>query len=302
MEYTRHSISLPDPQGKGSHEIVFYDWGSTDSTNIVFCVHGLTRNAHDFDLLAPALAQRGYRVFALSMAGRGESAQLTDALGYNYATYVTDCIAIMKNFHIRSVDWVGTSMGGIIGMMMASLHPGTIRKLVLNDVGTFLSKEALGRIYKYVADLPTSFANRAAAEAYVRINFAPWGITDEAHWQHLIASSIAENTDGTWRYLCDPRIVEPLKLVSQNFTQVDDVNLADIWDKIKIPTYIIRGETSDILQSETVSAMRRTNTRAESVVIPAVGHAPALMSPEQISLVTNWLSRDYGMSVAAVGM
>lgn len=301
MEYTRHSISLPNLHNKGTHDIVFYDWGSPDAARTAFCVHGLTRNAHDFDFLAPSLVQRGYRVFALSMPGRGESPNLENPMAYNYATYVADCVAVMSNFHMRAVDWVGTSMGGIIGMMVAAYHPDRIRRMVLNDVGTFLSKESLGRIYKYVNELPTSFPDRAIAEAYVRTNFQPWGITEEVHWQHLINHSLAQNADGTWRYLCDPRIAEPLKAASGNFTKVEDVNLAEVWDKVRVPTLIIRGETSDILQEETVSAMRRLNIRADAVTIPNVGHAPALMNSEQIALVTNWLARDFG-SIAAAGM
>lgn len=301
MDYTRHSISLPNLHDKGTHELVFYDWGSPEAKRTAFCVHGLTRNARDFDFLAPALVQRGYRVFALSMSGRGESPYLENPMAYNYATYVADCVAVMSNFHMRSVDWVGTSMGGIIGMMVAAYHPDRIRRLVLNDVGTFLSKEALGRIYKYVGEMPTVFPDRAAAEAYVRVNFAPWGITDEVHWQHLIAHSVAQNADGSWRYLCDPRIAEPLRAASGNFTQVEDVNLAEVWDKVRVPAYIIRGETSDILQEETVSAMRRINMRAETITIPAVGHAPALMDSQQIGLVANWLARDFS-TIAAAGM
>ncbi|MBN8543245.1 MAG: alpha/beta hydrolase [Alphaproteobacteria bacterium] len=301
MSFTRHSISLPNLHDEGRHEIVFYDWGNTDSKNVAFCVHGLTRNARDFDFLAPALVSRGYRVMALSMAGRGESALLENPMAYNYATYVADCIAVMSNFHMRSVDWVGTSMGGIIGMMVAAFHPDRVRKLVLNDVGSFLSKEALGRIYKYVSEMPVHFADRAAGEAYIRTNFAPWGITEEAHWQHLINHSISQNADGTWRYLCDPRIAEPLRVASGNFTKVEDVNLAEVWDKVNVPTYIIRGATSDILQEDTVSAMRRIHLRADTVTIPNVGHAPALMNHEQISLITDWLTRD-ALSIAAAGM
>jgi pimeloyl-ACP methyl ester carboxylesterase len=301
MDYTRHSISLPNLHDTDKHEIVFYDWGTPEAKKVAFCVHGLTRNARDFDFLAPALVARGYRVFTLSMAGRGESAPLQNPMAYNYATYTADCIAIMSNFHVRSVDWVGTSMGGIIGMMVAAFHPDRIRKLVLNDVGTFLSKEALGRIYQYVGEMKTNFASRAEAEAYVRTNFMPWGITDEAHWQHLITHSITENPDGSWRYLCDPRIAEPLRAASGNFTQVEDINLAEIWEKVKAPTYIIRGATSDILQEETVSAMRRIHLRADAVTIPNVGHAPALMNAEQIGLITNWLTRDLS-TIAAAGM
>src|ERR1700761_1640671 len=118
MQPIRHSIRVKNTGSEGTHEIVFYDYGDANSQRVVVCVHGLTRNAHDFDILAEALAKTGRRVLTINMAGRGESAWLADPMGYNYATYVADCIAVLDNFHIREVEWVGTSMGGIIGMMV----------------------------------------------------------------------------------------------------------------------------------------------------------------------------------------
>lgn len=269
----------------------------------VVCVHGLTRNARDFDLLAETLAREGNRrVLALSMAGRGESDRFADPMHYHYGSYVQDCLAVLDNFHLRQVEWVGTSMGGIIGMMIAASYPGRVKKLVLNDIGSFLGKSALERIYKYVCALPEVFSSRAAAEHYLRENFASWGITDESIWQRLFITSFDERPDGTFRYLCDPKIAVPLAAVSDNFTRVEDVNLAEIYEKISIPTLIIRGETSDILSPETVRAMLGSNLKAESVTIPGVGHAPALMEAPQIRIVANWLLRDAVSRIAAAGI
>ena len=277
--------------GVEAHEIAFYDWGPVDAVIPVICVHGLTRNGRDFDWLASALAAQGRRVIAISMAGRGESARLTDSMSYHYATYVADCLSIMDNFHWRSVDWIGTSMGGIIGMTIASLQRDRIRKLVLNDIGAILKKPALERIFANVRAVPASFANRTEAEAYIRTAYAPFGLNSEEQWQNFFAISL-EEVGGTLRLACDPRIIDPIARDTKNFTEIADVNLFEIWKKIKIPTLILRGAQSDILDVETVTAMRDTNLQASLTTIPDVGHAPALMETSQIRIISDWLAGD----------
>lgn len=291
MEPRRHILQLPNLGADGKHEIAFFDWGPEDSDSVVVCVHGLTRNAHDFDALAASLAAQGKRVLAIDMAGRGQSAWLADPMQYNYATYVADCLGVLNNFHIRSVDWVGTSMGGIIGMMIAAYHPARIRKLVLNDVGTFLGKAALGRIYDYVRSMPKNFPSRDAADAYLKEIFQPFGITNAGQWARFAEHSL-RNEDGEIRLACDPAIAVPLAAASDNFTTIDDVNLSELWEKIDIPVLILRGALSDVLDAETVSAMRAKHTKAEAITIEGVGHAPALTSDEQIRLINQWLVRD----------
>lgn len=290
MNYRRHSIQSKNIDGSGTHELVFYDFGDVDALQVTVCAHGLTRNAHDFDLLATELASRKRRVFTLNMAGRGESEWLKNPDLYNYATYVTDCIAILDNFHLRKVEWVGTSMGGIIGMMIAASQEDRIRRMVLNDVGTFLSKDALARIYGYVRQLPASFASREEAEIYLERIFEPFGITDPMLWQQFVDHSLITKNNAL-HYACDPAIIEPVRRDTKEFTEIADVNLAEMWEKIYIPTLILRGALSDVLDEPTVSAMRSTNTKAEAVSIPHVGHAPALMDRGQIALVADWLDR-----------
>jgi pimeloyl-ACP methyl ester carboxylesterase len=300
MERRSHSLAVPNLIGApGKHELVFYDYGDVNAARTAICVHGLTRNAHDFDLLAEALVAQGRRVFTLNMAGRGESPWLADPTGYNYVSYVADCLAIMDNFHLRGVEWVGTSMGGIIGMMLEAMNPGRIRKLILNDIGIHLSAAAWRRIIDYVSTMPKQFADRAEASAYLHTIYEPFGITDHADWEKFVDASLITDAGGTLRYACDPAIIEPIRVATKNFTELHDINLADVWDKIDIPTYILHGADSDVLTAETVKAMRSTNTRAESVTIQGVGHAPALMSPEQIALVINWLTRPTTAMLAA---
>jgi pimeloyl-ACP methyl ester carboxylesterase len=289
MQPVLHTIQVPNTMaGQGTHELAFYDWGDPLASHTVVCVHGLTRNGRDFDLLGQELAKRGRRVLALSMAGRGESEWLADTADYNYYSYAQDCLKILDNFHLRQVDWVGTSMGGIIGMLIASQSENRIRKLVVNDIGTLLKKEALARIYTYVQSIPPSFPDRAAADAYLRDVFAPFGICDLPVWQDFVSSSLLPAADGV-KLAVDPRILEPLRTETHNFTVIEDVNIAELWGKIDIPALILRGEQSDILDAETVSAMRATNPRAEARLIKDVGHAPSLMVPEQIAMVADWL-------------
>lgn len=292
MEPRRHSLAVPNTFGaEGKHELVFHDWGDVNATGIVVCVHGLTRNARDFDFLAATLAGHGRRVFTLSMAGRGESEWLKDPVDYNYASYVADCLAVLDNFHLRTVDWVGTSMGGIIGMIIAAKNPARIRKLVMNDVGMKLPKEALKRIYDYVHGMPRRFATRIEADAYLREVFAPFNITDPDLWMRFVDTSLLPlpHAEGGFKLACDPNILEPLRAATKNFTDVADISMADIWEEVKQPTLILHGEQSDVLTAETVRAMKATHPRAESVTVPNVGHAPALMTDDQISLVVNWL-------------
>jgi pimeloyl-ACP methyl ester carboxylesterase len=299
MQPTTHILPVANSVGeKGTHRLAVYDWGNPDAQRVAVCVHGLTRNARDFDILASQLAATGRRVLAISMAGRGESDWLVDPMGYNYASYVADCLAVMDNFHIREVEWIGTSMGGIIGMMIAASNPRRIKKLVMNDIGANLSKAALTRIYEYVRSMPAAFATREEADQYLREIFKPWNLRDETLWQRFVETSLLTR-DGQLRYACDPAIAVPLAAGSKNFTEVADVNLSPIWKEIQTPTLIIRGEQSDILSEETVKAMRSTNLNAEGITYPDVGHAPPLMTDADTRPILNWLERTLSGMMAA---
>ncbi len=300
MTPRRHTLPVPNFNADGKHELVFYDYGDVNAPRTAICVHGLTRNANDFDALAQALAANGRRVFTLNMPGRGESEWLKDTNGYNYAAYVADCLAFMDNFHLRKVEWIGTSMGGIIGMMLAAQQPDRIRRLMLNDVGTFLSSGAFARILDYVKTMPSQFASRADADAYLKKAFAPFGITDPAEWERFVDASLITVADGTLRYACDPAIIEPLRIGTKDFTEIPDINLALFWEKLDLPTLILHGADSDILSVDTIRTMKLTNPYAESITLPGIGHAPSLMNSQQISLVVNWLNRaGAGIALAA---
>lgn len=284
---TQHYFESKNLEGSGTHRISFLDWGDATSDQVVVCVHGLTRNAHDFDFLAQQLARR-CRVLAIDMAGRGDSAWLENPSFYTYATYMADCLAILDNFHLRCVDWVGTSLGGLVGMMIAAMHPGRIRRLVLNDIGAFIPAAGLRRIFEYVSSTPISFATHQEAQDRLRKAMASFGV-QENEWPHVLAHSIKPKENGGFRFNFDPAILAPLRTETHHFSDVTDVDLSELWERVDIPAFILRGSESDILLPETVLAMRTKNLKCQSIEVPGVGHAPTLMSKPQIDPIISFL-------------
>jgi pimeloyl-ACP methyl ester carboxylesterase len=282
IDYKSGVFDAPNLEGpEGTHRISWLEWGDP-STATIICVHGLTRNAHDFDFLARALAEN-YRVIAPDMAGRGDSEYLSHTANYNYASYMTDCIGLLDHLGLESVDWIGTSMGGIIGIMIAALHPGRIKRLVLNDIGSFIPKAGLERIVAYVGDTPESFPTREAAEAHLRRIFISFGVRQEAHWEHLFRHSIKER-GGVFTFAFDPHILDPIR-----DAPIQDIDLSELWDGVTIPALILRGEESDILTDTTAQKMIVGRQNASIHAFPGIGHAPTLLEDEQITVVKNWL-------------
>lgn len=269
----------------GFHTMAYREWGAPDVDRVVVCVHGLTRNGRDFDALAAALAGSGCRVVCPDVVGRGDSDWLGDPAGYGFPQYLADMTVLLARLDAEAVDWVGTSMGGLIGMMLAAQPGSPLRRLVLNDVGPFLPKAALERIAGYVGQDPR-FPDLDAAETYIRDIHAGFGALADPEWRHLTETSVAaaEAGDGTLRLRYDPGI-------GANFRArpVEDVDLWPIWDRITVPTLALRGAESDLLLPETAAEMARRGPRAELAEIAGCGHAPALMDPDQIALVRDWL-------------
>ncbi len=279
----------------GFHTMAYREWGAPDAARVVICVHGLTRTGRDFDSLAAALAEAGCRVVCPDVVGRGDSGWLADPAGYGFPQYLADMTVLLARLEAETVDWVGTSMGGLIGMMMAA-QPGTpragtpVRRLVLNDVGPFLPKAALARIAGYVGHDPR-FADLAAAEAYVRDVHAGFGALADHEWRHLAETSVVAaegegEEDGALRLRYDPGIGAGFRA-----RPVEDVDLWAVWDRIVAPSLVLRGANSGLLLPETAAEMTRRGPRAELVEIADCGHAPALMEPGQIALVRDWLIR-----------
>jgi pimeloyl-ACP methyl ester carboxylesterase len=267
---------------RGFYRMAYWEWPGPASGRTIICVHGLTRNGRDFDPLAAALAAQG-RVICPDMPGRGKSDWLDAADSYVYPTYLGAAAALLGRLDVAEVDWVGTSMGGIMGMMLAAL-PGTpIRRLVLNDIGPFIPATGLRRLGTYVGADP-GFADLAALEADLRRIAATFGPLSAEDWRHLATISARQKPDGSLGYAYDPRIGDAFRQ-----GEPTDIDLWATWEAIRAPTLVIRGNESDLLRHEDAVAMTQRGPRARLVELPGIGHAPALMAPDQIALVRDFL-------------
>jgi pimeloyl-ACP methyl ester carboxylesterase len=269
----------------GLHRMAYLEWGRRDNPRVVVCVHGLTRCARDFDFLARDLASR-YRVVCPDVAGRGDSDWLANPTEYQVPVYVGDMVALIARLDVETVDWVGTSLGGLIGMALAALPGSPVRKLVLNDVGPVVTAASIARIGSYVGKWPP-LPTMQAAEAYVRAVSAPFGPHSDAEWRFLTEHVVRENPDGSLRMHYDPSL-------ALAFTAEDparDVELWNVYDRIRCPTLVIRGERSDLLTRGTAHEMSGRGPRATVVEIAGVGHAPTLIHEDQIRLVRDFLSQ-----------
>lgn len=277
----RHDVPAFGPGG--FTRIAYWEQGPADGP-VVICLHGLTRNARDFDVLGAALARSGYHVFAVDMPGRGASAWLTQGRFYGYPLYLAATAAVIQRSGAERVKIVGTSMGGLIGMLLAAQLNAPIAGLVLNDVGPFIPKIAIQRIGAYLG-LDPLFADLAQVEAALRKVHAPFGRLTDAQWHHLALHS-ARKVDGGYRLNYDTKIARPFKS-----KPAADVDLWTFWDRVSCPTLIIRGAQSDLLMPETVREMKeRARAPARAVEIAGCGHAPALMADDQIEIVRKFLA------------
>jgi pimeloyl-ACP methyl ester carboxylesterase len=268
----------------GFHRTRYVEWGDPANPRVVVCVHGLTRNGRDFDVLAQALAT-DFRVVCPDVVGRGHSDWLAHAGDYGYPLYLSDMAALIARAGVEQVLWVGTSMGGLIGMMLAAQPHTPVVRLVVNDVGPLVPRAALERLAQYVGKAGP-FATQAALEAHLRTVLAPFGPLTDAQWQHLAEHSTWRNADGTFALAYDPAIAAafgaPLK----------DVVLWPVWDAIRCPTLVLRGRQSDLLLQETALAMTQRGPHARLLEFDGIGHAPALMADDQVEAVRAFLLAD----------
>ena len=288
---------------EGFHRVAYTDWGDEDNPHVVLCVHGLSRNSRDFDFLAEALSA-DYRVVCMDVVGRGDSAWLEDKSNYSFSTYLSDAAALiarvtppvrgglLREMRTRNVDWVGTSMGGLIGMLLAAKPNSPIGRLVLNDVGPFVPWNGLFRLKGHVGR-PHGFGERRSAEEYIRETFAPFGKLTEAQWAHLIEHSIRQHDDKRWYFRFDPAIGQwtaqgdPELPLGPEFLR--GLDLWATWNAVDCPVLALRGAQSDVLTRNTVEEMRRRKPATQVVEFEGVGHAPALMDRRQINAVRRFL-------------
>ena len=274
--------ALHCPFEEGAVSLRWHEWGPPTGRPVV-CVHGLTRQGRDFDVLARALSRQGRRVICPDIPGRGISGWLPTGSLYAVPVYVGVLAPLLSA--LGEYDWVGTSMGGLIGMGLGvSVVPvGHVRRLVLNDVGPFIPKAALERIRDYMGVTPPPFSSVADVEAYLRQVHAQFGALTDEQWAGMAEHSARMTAEGQVRLHYDPRIAEPMAGV------MAEVNLWPLWDwAVNRPVLVLRGESSDLLTAETAARMdEHPNTQVETIA--GCGHAPGLMDDHQVGLITTFL-------------
>jgi pimeloyl-ACP methyl ester carboxylesterase len=293
---------------QGFRRVVYREWGHPRGQRTVICAHGLTRNGRDFDFLADALSSR-YRVVCPDIAGRGDSDWLQKKEEYGFALYQSDATLLIARVSAprrdvaapwrkrvdddMQIDWIGTSMGGLIGMMLAAQAGSPIRRLILNDVGPLVPWAALMRLKAFVGKA-VNFKTLADAEAYIREVCATFGPLTDKQWRHLATHSVRGDRIGGYSLAYDPAISGATSGGSEFASLVGPeamrgIDLWSVWDKVQCPTLVLRGAQSDLLLAETAEEMTRRGPKARVVEFENVGHAPALMSREQIGVIRNFL-------------
>ena len=205
--------SVQCASARGLHRIAYLEWGDPRNRDVLVCVHGLTRSAHDFDELARSVASH-FRIACPDLAGRGDSDRLSDPALYNVPQYVADMVTLIARLDTESVNWLGTSVGGLIGMALAAQGGTPVKKLILNDVGPVISRVALERIGSYVGNAPV-FSSLEEAERYVRSISTPFGPHSDAQWRFLTENWVRKEADGRWRPRYDPRIAQPFAAITE---------------------------------------------------------------------------------------
>jgi pimeloyl-ACP methyl ester carboxylesterase len=279
--FRQYKVQCSSPTGL--HRMAYLEWGERDNPRVLVCVHGLTRCARDFDFLARALASH-YRVVCPDVAGRGDSDWLRNAIEYQLPVYVSDMVTLIARLDVETVHWVGTSLGGLIGMTLAALPDSPVKMLVLNDVGPVLAASSLARIGAYVGQWPT-LPTLEAAEVYVRAVYAPFGPHSDAEWRFLTEHVVRKQPDGSLRLHYDPALA--VAFTAQPLDR--DLDLWGLYDRVRCPTLVLRGADSDLLTRETAAQMSVRGPRATVVEIAKVGHAPTLIHEDQIALVSRFL-------------
>ncbi|MBG7618496.1 alpha/beta hydrolase [Herbaspirillum sp. AP02] len=271
----------------GLHTMAYKEWGDARNPNVLVCVHGVTRVSDDFDRMARELCDT-YRVICPDVVGRGRSGRLANPQFYAVPQYVSDMVTLLARADAEIVDWFGTSMGGLIGMVLASLPGNPIRRLVLNDIGPSINGAALARIGDYIGQ-DVRFDSFEEAAQYIRTISASFGHHSDEEWHKLARDVLRQNGDGKWVRHYDLALAVPFKLTTPEAASAGEKMLWAAYDAVACPTLLVRGAQSDLLLPEVAQEMTRRGPKATLVELPEVGHAPTFMHAPQIEVARQFL-------------
>ena len=274
--------------GRGLHRMAYWQWDRTDgaSDRVLVCVHGLSRQGRDFDTLARAM-QVGWRVVCPDVVGRGESDRLADPSAYGITTYLADMVTLLARLDASTVHWVGTSMGGLIGIALAALPESPISRLVLNDVGPAIDAAGIARIASYLGQ-PLTWANEEEAADYLLTISQGFGPHSREQWLALTRPMLRKDGERV-RLHYDPAIAVPLRAMTPAAASAGEAALWAAYDAIHCPTLVLRGADSDVLAPATAAAMAARGPKARVHEFAGVGHAPTIVDPQQVAVVRKFL-------------
>jgi len=272
---------------RGLHRMAYWEWGDAANPRVLVCVHGLSRQGRDFDTLAQAMSAT-HRVVCPDVVGRGVSERLADPMGYQIPQYVADMVTLLARLNAPQVQWVGTSMGGLIGLGVAALANSPVRRLVINDVGPHIEPAGIARIGTYVGR-PARWATLdEAADALWAISQG-FGPHTREQWLALTRPQLTQDAESFFAPRSDPAIAVPFTAVTPQSAAQGEALLWAAWDSLRIPTLLLRGAQSDLLSHATAQAMTERGPRARLVEFAGVGHAPMLVQPDQVQVVREFL-------------
>ena len=294
---TLNYVTCPEPSG--SHRMAYWLWGDEQAPHVVVCVHGLSRQGRDFDVLARALVARSpvpLRVVCPDVVGRGRSDWLADPMGYAVPTYAADMLQLLRHLQgaapVATLDWVGTSMGGLIAMALAGTPglplPAPVRRLVLNDVGPVIQWSALQRIGTYIGNTGRFASVQQAADAMWAISQG-FGPHTPQQWLALSQPMVKPLPEGGFTLHYDPAIAVPFRTLDETAAAAGQAALWQMYDAIRARTLLLRGAESDLLSRATAEEMQRRGPKPRLVEFTGVGHAPTLIAPEQVDAVASFL-------------
>ncbi|MEP6505296.1 MAG: alpha/beta hydrolase [Betaproteobacteria bacterium] len=275
---------------EGLHRMAYWEWGDAANPRVLVCVHGLSRQGRDFDTLARALAD-DYRVVCPDVVGRGQSDWLKNPASYSIPLYVADMVTLLARLDAREVHWVGTSMGGLIGLGLASLPDSPIARLVLNDVGPAIEYAALARIGTYLG-MPVHWKTMDEAADALRAISLGFGPHSREEWMALSLPQVVPDPAGDgagFKPHYDPAIAVPFRTVTPEIAAAGEAMLWKSYEAVACPTLVLRGADSDLLSRATASAMTQRGPRAQVHEFAGVGHAPTLVHAEQVAVVREFL-------------